>query len=313
MERFCKIMRKNNVKMTPNIREKLGFHDHKLDDEYETVRVKMTHTVEEEIAIDPTQNTRGRKSAKTTKKVTKEVEEMKDLTILKYPAEFLEKLAEDRFIWKDDAVHRVSLDVGDNSFKVICNTFSRHQDPEILFTRTEQPGNLCSGVNRSIVLAFVEGMKENHKNLRVVIELLQLHKLPFVVAADLKLLNVLLGLSGHGGKFACYLCEGEIGLEAGTLRTFSSLIQNSEAYAAAGSKPTTMKKYKNCINPPLLDVDEDQLVLSVVPPPELHLLMGATNKKLELVREYLAKFGLEDRLWEWCSRNGVTRRGKLSI
>ena len=267
----------------------------------------MTHTVEEEIPIDPTQNTRGRKSAKTTKKVTKEVEEMKDLTILKYPAEFLEKLAEDRFIWKDDAVHRVSLDVGDNSFKIICNTFSRHQDPEILFTRTEQPGNLCSGVNRSIVLAFVEGMKENHKNLRVVIELLQLHKLPFVVAADLKLLNVLLGLSGHGGKFACYLCEGEIGLEAGTLRTFSSLIQNSQAYAAAGSKPTTMKKYKNCINPPLLDVDEDQLVLSVVPPPELHLLMGATNKKLELVREYPAKFGLEDRLWEWCSRSAITR------
>ena len=81
MERFCKIMRKNNVKMTPNIWEKLGIHDHKLDDEYETVRVKMTHTVEEEIPINPTQNTRRRKSAKTTKKVTKEVEEMKDLTI----------------------------------------------------------------------------------------------------------------------------------------------------------------------------------------------------------------------------------------
>ena len=74
-----------------------------------------------------------------------------------------------------------------------------------------------------------------------------------------------------------------------------------------------MKKYKNCINQPLLDIDEDQLVLSVVPPPELHLLIGATNKKLELVREYLAKFGSKDRLWEWCHRNGVTQQGKLSI
>ena len=70
-------------------------------------------------------------------------------------------------------------------------------------------------------------MKENHKNLQVVIKLLQLQKLPFVVAADLKLLNVLLGLSGHGGKFACYLCEGEMGLEAKTLQTFSSLIKTA--------------------------------------------------------------------------------------
>ena len=70
-------------------------------------------------------------------------------------------------------------------------------------------------------------MEENHKNLRVVIELLQIHKLSFVVAADLKLLNVLLGLSGLGGKFACYICEGEMGLEAGTLQTFRFLIKNS--------------------------------------------------------------------------------------
>ena len=198
---------------------------------------------------------------------------------------------------------------GDNSLKVICNTFSKHHDPEITFTRTEQPGNLCSGVNRSIVLAFIEGVQENHHNLRVICELLQLHRLKFVVASDLKLLNVLLGLSGHGGKYACYICEGEVGLESGQLRTFSSLIINSQAYADAGRKPKTMQRYKNCVNTPLLDVPEDHLVQSVVPPPELHLHMGATNKKLELIREYLAKHGLEDNLWEWCSKHGVTRRG----
>ena len=58
------------------------------------------------------------------------------------------------------------------------------------FTRTEQPGNLCSGVNRSIILAYVEGVEENYENLRVLLELLQLDQLGFVVAADLKLVNV---------------------------------------------------------------------------------------------------------------------------
>ena len=206
-------------------------------------------------------------------------------------------------------MHQVSIDVGDDSFKIICNTFSKHQDPEILFTRTDEPGNLCSGINRSIILAFAEVVQENHHNLRVICELLEFHNLDCVVAADLKLLNVLLGLSSHSGKYACYICEGEVGLEAGPLHTFSSLIQINQAYIAAGSKPATMQKYKNCVNPPLLHMPEDQLVQEAVPPPELHLMMGAVNKKLELIREFVAKQVLEDQLWEWCSKHGMTRRG----
>ena len=178
------------------------------------------------------------------------------------------------------------------------------------FTRTEQPGNLCSGVNRSIILAYVEGVEENYENLRVLLELLQLDQLGFVVAADLKLVNVYSGLSGHGGKFACYCCEGEMGLEAGPLRTVSSLIANSKAYKAAGSVPSTMQIYKNCVKPPLFPATEDGLVLHLVPLPELHLMMGATNKGLDVLKQGLEKIGQEDRLWDWCSQHGVTRRGK---
>ena len=312
MERLCRIMRKHGVKMEPRVKEKLSLQDHKLDEHYETIKVEMTKTVTEEVPIDPNEKRRGRKSAKTTRKVKKEVTEEKDLTILKKPKEFLEKLAEDRFIWKGDVVHRISMDGGDNSFKIICNSFSKHGDPEITFTRTEEPGNLCSGVNRSIILAFVEGVQENHENLRVILELLQLDTLGFVVAADLKLLNVMLGLSGHGGKFACYICEGEIGLQPGVLRTISSLITHSKAYEDNGSKPATMQSFKNCVKPPLLDADEDALVMHLVPPPELHLLMGACNKGLEVLREALEKVGLEEKLWTWCSKHGVTRRGELT-
>ena len=81
-----------------------------------------------------------------TEKVKKIVEEETDLTILKDVSEFLNNLAEERGIFKEDVVHRISLDGGDNSFKLISNTFSKHQDPDITFTGTEQPRNLCSGV-----------------------------------------------------------------------------------------------------------------------------------------------------------------------
>ena len=311
MEKLCQIMRKHGVKMTPKVREKLNLQYHRLDHHYETIKVEMTKTKVEEVAIDPNEKRRGRKSAKLTRKVKKEVLEEKDVTILKDPKAFLDQLAEDRHVWEGDVMHRISMDGGDNSFKIICNTFSKHQDPEVTFTRTEKPGNICSGVNRSIILAFVEGVQENHENLRVVLELLQLDKLGFVVAADLKLLNVFLGLSGHGGKFACYVCEGEVGLESGVLRTVSSLIQNSKAYEDKGSKPPTMQDFKNCVKLPLIVADKDELVLHLVPPPELHLLMGATNKGLEVLREGLELVGLEEELWKWCSKHGVTRRGEM--
>ena len=70
-----------------------------------------------------------------------------------------------------------------------------------------------------------------------------------------------------------------------------------------------MKKFFNVVNPPLINGEEDQVVGDVVPPPELHLLMGATNYKLELIRKYLSTKKLEDKLWEWCNSKGVTRRG----
>ena len=82
--------------------------------------------ITEEVQIDPTVKRRGRKTAKLSGKVDKTVEEETDLTILKDVSEFLNNLAEERGIFKDDVVHRISLDGGDNSFKIISNTFSKN-------------------------------------------------------------------------------------------------------------------------------------------------------------------------------------------
>ena len=66
-------------------------------------------------------------------------------------------------------------------------------------------------------------------------------------------------------------------MEGGELRTFGSL----EQLEAAGSKMKAMQKFKNVIHPSLLKRDPGTSVLSVVPPTELHLLMGAVNGGLE--------------------------------
>ena len=131
----------------------------------------------------------------------------------------------------------------------------------------------------------------------------------YVTAADCKLANILLGLSGHGGKFACLYCEAPKGLEIGRTWTYGKILECGSNYKFSGSNPKWMQEFANVINTPLIKMNPDQEIIDAVPPPELHLLMGSTNVNLELLRQYLASKELEHMFWDWCDSNGITRRG----
>ena len=47
-------------------------------------------------------------------------------------------------------------------------------------------------------------------------------------------------------------------------------------FAACGTK-SSAKKYGNVIHPSIIDVDDSTPVTTIVPPPELHLLLGLVN------------------------------------
>ena len=88
MEEMCQILRKNKVKMTPNVRKKVREIDHLLDNEYVTLKVYMTETVTVEEMEDSTE-------ARKTKTQRKTVSVKKDLTILKDPKGFISRLIEE--------------------------------------------------------------------------------------------------------------------------------------------------------------------------------------------------------------------------
>ena len=135
-----------------------------------------------------------------------------------------------------------------------------------------------TGVNRFLILAEVDGGLERHHNIRKLLERLQLHQLPgLVLVGDLSITNVYLGISKHGGKYACYICEGPSTLKSGKLRTFGSLHAHYTAYTLAGSVPKTMQNYKNVINKCLVEGKPEELVGEQIPLPELHLLIGVVN------------------------------------
>ena len=49
-------------------------------------------------------------------------------------------------------------------------------------------------------------LQESYKNVREVVEKLKLNDLDCCIASDLKLINALLGISSHSGKFSCPYC-----------------------------------------------------------------------------------------------------------
>ena len=98
-------------------------------------------------------------------------------------------------------------------------------------------------------------------------------------------------------------------MESGRLHTFGSCVNNNMEYVASASMTSTMQRYFNCINMPLLRMDSDMEVMDALPPPELHLMMGAVNLQLEVIYNYLAILGQDEMLWAYCSQHGITRRG----
>ena len=96
--------------------------DHLLDSNYEPLWVQFTRSVTVEETVDPTIKTRGRKSSKVTRKVVKQVEEEKELTLLKNTKAFIDNLAEEK------RMTFISMDGRDNSLKIIANLLSKHHE-----------------------------------------------------------------------------------------------------------------------------------------------------------------------------------------
>jgi len=155
----------------------------------------------------------------------------------------------------------------DDLFLVILNVFEPN---------SESGKFLNSGVQRCQILAITEDVPESNFNLRTILDNLNLQDVVFSLAFDLKCANAIFGLSSHAGKRACLWCEGLETFEPGELRSLESLDYWYNEYSKTGLDKSKMKDCMNVINPRILYKDEDpkSLLQDLVPPPELHLLIG---------------------------------------
>lgn len=100
------------------------------------------------------------------------------------------------------------------------------------------------------------------------------------VSTDLKLANILTGIMSHSAAYPCIWCEApksNMRKEAKG-RTISGIKNNHEEWLENGAKLMTAKQYRNCIHIPIIGdkslSENNTKILDVIPPPELHLLIG---------------------------------------
>ena len=259
-----------------------------LEDEYENIEMEFEESVKEE------RNNGNHKTDKERK--IRVVKSNVDVTIVKDAKSFIDKVIEVRGLNKDTVKCRVVPDKGQGSLKIVVSVFDSDIDPDISFTYQEGKHEKLTGSNRLLVLAKVNGGQERYENIRLLLERLQLQRISgLVLVGDLSIVNVYIGISSHGGKYACYICEGESTLEAGPACIFRNLASQHEGCIARGSDPKTMKLFKNVIHPCLVMGDPEQEVGELIPLPELHLLMGVGNWGYKL----LLKVWPSLLLWGW--------------
>ena len=94
-------------------------------------------------------------------------------------------------------------------------------------------------------------------------------------------------------------------MKCGVMRSFGLMKKRHQQFVAAGRKLKDASKYANTIEECLMQEADSKRPLDVFPPGELHLLMGAINKKVDII---IKKYGITF-LEGWMRQFGIIRRG----
>ena len=110
---------------------------------------------------------------------------------------------------------KIGLDAGGEFLKVCLNVLTDEGVPARKRLRFEDgisPKKFRStSVRKLLILAIVPGIKENYENVANVLMLLNFHDIPTSptvrYTADLKMINLLLGLMSAASRFPCSWCD----------------------------------------------------------------------------------------------------------
>ena len=215
---------------------------------------------------------------------------------------------------RTDRIQLFGFDKGGTSLKKVFNLkkvendfSSPHGKKKATYSQGPLPNSFTDGgVNRTIVIGYAEKVKETYHNLKEICTHVDADyndlDRPFDTN-DLKLTPAFLGIGPASSTYPCHCCEMkkidfgkiEVMLKGGELRTLGSIKANARGYQEAlltytGKKKMSSAPWKNCENMPLYDfnrLSELLKIIDMMPPPELHMLLGLGNDFFDLLRKRL--------------------------
>ena len=103
-------------------------------------------------------------------------------------------------------------------------------------------------VDQTLLLGIVPNIQENYDNCAVIFKSIELRNIQFTLSADLKLLNLILGLQNHTSKYSCCFCNKSSDcvdwlFAAGDKQTFESIRQQNLAWKQRCNSDLLLKDF----------------------------------------------------------------------
>ena len=233
-------------------------------------------------------------------------------------SELLFRILEHRGLELDETDQKLGCDKGRGSVKV---TLSLMEKEERVKTgrKTYADGvggkeNTSGSTFKLIVLALLYDAPETYDTVKMMMEKLQFDNFPATITSDIKMLLLLIGKSGGNLTHGCVFCDAAKPLnQEGKLYKLSDLHAWHLKYEEAGGDKKKQKNFQNVVNKPLLEMEPDDLILGAVAPPELHLMLGVTDKLKQGLEKNVFETGKEgkDFIDNFLDQQNISKKGYM--
>lgn len=236
----------------------------------------------------------------TTKIKGKEEIHAKNIICCKNLGAFIEEVIEYRK--NPDVILKFCVD-GGGGFLKIGLSIQNNPNSDLTVAESAPPAKKLkikifkdAGVKKLLVLAIAPKVQENFNNIKTIWTHLEINSYLGFIATDLKLANILVGIMAHSSSTPCTWCNiSKDSLDScGEPRTIGNCRENWRRWSDSGAQQKNSRKYDSCIHSPIIEVSDDTKIIDVIPPPELHLMLGAVNY---LVDRMVETFPMESAQW----------------
>ena len=266
---ICKFLRQKCGRkvITPNILNKLK------------ERKSMFNQFFTEVRLDSNSDLHFK--SKKGKPISRSVTYCHDLPGLIAYKKLVENIDEEKEI-----LNVIGIDDGKGILKVVWNWS--------LMVENDQGKKKLMGPKRSIILAVVSKVKENHFNISVLMNLTKINEVEYALSLDLKLVNIMVGIQTHSSRHPCPYGEcwrhDDGTWRKGQDRTIRNIRENRNKWMKRSRNKQgnriNLKDHINCEKDPLMNGDQDEPIIKTVPPPPLHtLLLGPVNHIFKELRK----------------------------